>query len=152
MNRLKKSQTEEYVEIPSVSSLMSEEDSLGQIKINHSVVASIVRLAALEVEGVYGVGGGLVEGIAEMFSKKESDRGVHVAEDEVGDYLIDVRVTLKFGSELAKVAMKIQENVSKQVTLMTMKEVSKVNVIIDGVKMSKPAEHHSESWEEAHTD
>lgn len=53
--------------IPTVS---EESNTLGEIRINHSVVASIVRLAALEVSGVAAVGGGFVDGIAEIFSKK----------------------------------------------------------------------------------
>ncbi len=112
-----------------------DDGSLGQIKINHSVIASIVRLAALEIQGVYAVGGSFVDGIAEIFSKKESDRGVQVSEDEEGAYLIDIRVVLQFGVELTKTALDIQENVIEKIQKMTMKSVSKVNVIIDGIKM-----------------
>jgi uncharacterized alkaline shock family protein YloU len=123
---------------PPPQKILSPEDdgSLGQIKINHSVVASIVRLATLEVKGVYAVGGSFVDGLAEMFSKKESDRGVQVSEDEGGAYLIDIKVVLKFGVELAKIALQIQENVIEKVQHMTMKSVNKVNVIIDGIKMT----------------
>ena len=152
MNRLIKSQKKDPLKIPTIESLTHEEDSLGAIKINHSVVASIVRLAALEIDGVYGVGGGFVDGLAEIFSKKESDRGVHVEENEQGQYDIDVRVTLKFGIELTKVALKVQANVIKQVALMTTKEVNHVNVIIDGIKISKPASKQHDDWETPHTD
>ena len=63
--------------IPTVS---EDNNSLGDIRINHSVVANIVRLAALEVSGVVAVGGSFVDGIAEIFSKKGGDeRGVRVA-------------------------------------------------------------------------
>jgi uncharacterized alkaline shock family protein YloU len=109
--------------------------ALGDIKINHSVVASIVRLAALNAEGVYSVGGGFVDSIAEVFSKKESDRGVRVSVDENGDYVIQVRVIMRFGVELAKVATQVQEHVREQVQRMTSNDVSRVDVIIDGVKL-----------------
>lgn len=115
--------------------LNEEGGTLGDIKINHSVVASIVRLAATEVTGVYSIGGTLVEGITEIFSKKESDRGVRVSENEVGNYCIEVRVILAFGVSLANVAVQIQEVVKEQVHKMTMKNVDRVDVIIDGVKM-----------------
>lgn len=130
----------------SISSTGSSSSStLGDIKINHSVVASIVRLAALEVEGVYSVGGGFVDSIAEVFSKKESDRGVRVAVDEKGDYVLQVRVVLRFGVELAKVAGEIQEQVCKQVYRMTSNRVSRVDVIIDGIKLIQPGkEGHEE--------
>ena len=59
--------------IPNVS---EASNTLGDIRINHSVVASIVRLAALEVSGVAAVGGGFVDGIAEIFSQKGDERGV----------------------------------------------------------------------------
>lgn len=120
---------------PAKSPTLDDDGSLGQIKINHSVIASIVRLAALEIEGVYAVGGSFVDGIAEIFSKKESDRGVQVSEDEEGAYLIDIRVILQFGIELTKTALQIQENVIEKIQQMTMKSVHKVNVIIDGIKM-----------------
>lgn len=136
--------------IPTVS---EESTSLGEIKINHSVVASIVRLATLEVGGVAAVGssGGL-DGIAEIFSKRESERGVRVEEDEAGDYKIEVRVILRFGVELAAVATQIQQSVAQQVKKMTSKSVARVNVIIDGVRTSGSTAEE-EGWEEtAHTD
>jgi uncharacterized alkaline shock family protein YloU len=116
-----------------------ENPILGDIKINHSVVANIVRLATQEVEGVHSVGGGFVEGLTEMFSKKDSDRGVRVSENEVGDYLIEVRANLLFGFELAKVGAEIQRNVVAQVARMTMKQVERVDVIIDAVRTARPA-------------
>ena len=117
--------------IPNVS---EASNTLSDIRINHSVVASIVRLAALEVSGVAAVGGGFVAGIAEIFSKKGDERGVRVEEDEVGDYRIEIRVILRFGCELATVATEIQERIAEQVEQMTSKSVARVNVIIDGVR------------------
>lgn len=112
----------------------------GEIRINHSVIASIVRLSALEVEGVATVGGRFMDGVAEIFSKKESDRGVSVKENEDGDYLIDVRVLLYFGYPLAEVALQIQQNISRQIFFMTRKETAQVNVIIDGVRVKDSGE------------
>jgi len=115
--------------------LADDANCLGEIKINHAVVASIVRLAALEVDGTYAIGGSFVDGITELFSKKESERGVRVTEDAAGNYEIELRVVLRFGVELAKTAVLIQQNVRNQVANMTMKPVSRVDVIIDGVKL-----------------
>lgn len=135
--------------IPTVS---EDSNSLGDIRINHSVVASIVRLAALEISGVAAVGGGFVDGIAEIFSKKGDERGVRVEEDEAGDYQIEIRVILRFGVELAAVATQIQQRISEQVEKMTSKNVSRVNVVIDGVRTDEEVEKRHESWEEEHTD
>lgn len=111
-----------------------EQSSLGEIKINHSVVASIVRLAALDVNGVCGVGSGFVDQLGGIFSKKESDRGVRIQEDPEGRYQIEIRVVMAYGAELAKTAQNVQLGIRNQIQTMTGKDVSKVDVIIDGVK------------------
>ncbi|MDC3132462.1 Asp23/Gls24 family envelope stress response protein [Opitutae bacterium] len=132
--------------------LVSEETkTLGDIQINFNVVANIVRIAALEVPGVATVGGGLVDGIADMFPQKKFDRGVRVKADEVGDYIIDIKVILKFGVELAHVAEQAQHRIIEQVEKMTSRSVSLVNVIVDGVKTTEKTQN--EDWdEETHTD
>ena len=109
-------------------------------------MASIVRLAALEIDGVESVGSaGLSESITEYFKGKDS--GVRVSEDEAEDYQIEIKVILRFGVELAKTAVRIQQNIRDQVTRMTMKSVSKVDVIIDGVRL--PKDEEQEDGEEA---
>jgi uncharacterized alkaline shock family protein YloU len=136
--------------IPTVS---EESSTLGDIRINHSVVASIVRLAALEVSGVAAVGGSFVDGITEIFSKKGGESGVRVDEDEVGDYRIEARVILRFGVELAAVAGEIQQRIAEQVEKMTSKSVARVNVIIDGVRTEDDTPEETDQWgDEPHTD
>ena len=147
---MSKSENDE-TSIPTVSEGSS---SLGDIRINHSVVANIVRLAALEVPGVAGVGSnGLVDGFTEIFkSKGGEERGVKVEADEVGDYVIEIRVILRFGCQLATVAEQIQEVVAKQVENMTSSNVARINVFIDGVRSDDPQES-KEDWEsQPHTD
>ncbi len=136
-----------------------EHASLGDIKVNHSVVASIVRLAALEVEGVCGVGAGIVDGIADLFSKRESDRGVKVSEDSAGGYSIEIRVVMNFGTELAKTAYQVQMTVRDRLATMTGKPVQRVDVIIEGVRVPREKRDGQETgregevWPESpHTD
>jgi uncharacterized alkaline shock family protein YloU len=113
-----------------------DQPELGDIKINHDVVASIVRLASLQVKGVAGVGGGLVDGISELFSKREADkRGVKVTEDAQDNYAIEVRVVIMYGAEIGKTAYDVQVAVRKQVIGMTGKGVSRVDVIVEGVRL-----------------
>ncbi len=120
-------------EIPSIST--EESSSLGDIKINHAVVANIVRLSALENTGVYAVAGSFVDGIAEIFSKKEaSQSGVRVTESEMANYLIEIRLVLNYGVELAKCAYDVQVSVKDRVEAMTGKMVERVDVVIEGVK------------------
>jgi uncharacterized alkaline shock family protein YloU len=118
-----------------------DQPDLGDIKINHNVIAGIVRLAALQVKGVSGVGGGIVDGIGEIFTKKEADnRGVRVIESETGAYEIEVRLIVIYGSEIGQTAYDVQVDVRKQVMAMTGKEVQKVDVIIEGVRIPGESE------------
>lgn len=113
-----------------------DQPTLGDIKINHNVVAGIVRLAALRVSGVAGVGGGIVDGISELFAKREADhRGVKVTEDAEDNYFIEIRLVISYGAEIGKTAYETQVAVRKQVTAMTGKNVRKVDVIIEGVRL-----------------
>ncbi len=132
--------------IPTIS---EDSNTLGDIHINHSVVASIVRLAALEVPGVAEVcsGGGFVDGLTEIFSKKSDERGIQIDKDEVGDYKIKIRVILYFGVELAATGNEIQQRIVEQVEKMTSKSVAKVDVIIDEVRTIEKDSKKSE-WDE----
>ena len=61
MTRKKKVTEEQSVE--SIPTMSEETSALGSIRINHSVIAGIVRLATQSVDGVVNVGGGgVVEG------------------------------------------------------------------------------------------
>lgn len=134
-----------------LSTLSDESSSLGEIRINHAVVAQIVKVAAAEVSGFVAVaGGGFVDEIAGIFTRKEAGTGVQVEEDNNGNYQIIVRVVLTFGIELAKTAVEIQEAVREKVTKMTNKKVAKVDVVIDGIKMPDEGKSESkvEDWEE----
>ena len=132
----------------SIPSLTEESSGLGTIRINHSVIAGIVRLATQSVNGVVNVGGGgVVEGLTDFFSKKESERGVNVAESEGGGYDIEVRVVLQFGVDLAKTGLSIQEAIRDQILSMTGSHAKNIDVVIDDIKMDAVhKEEEEENW------
>jgi uncharacterized alkaline shock family protein YloU len=113
--------------------------SIGTIRINHDVVANIVRLSALEVDGVMNVGeASILSRLGNIFLRNRSCQGIRVSEDSNGNYVIDIQVALRFGVELARVALDIQQNVTQKVTNMTMKSVSQVNITIERVVNGTP--------------
>jgi len=118
---------------------------LGSIKIADEVVAIISGLAATEVEGVAGMSGGLVGGIADMLGKRNLTKGVKV---EVGEKqtTIEVFIIVRFGARIPDVAWGIQESVKKAVESMTGLEVVKVNVHVQGVSFQsgKPDDEEEE--------
>jgi uncharacterized alkaline shock family protein YloU len=143
MTRKKKPELPDQEPIPNLSEESSE---LGTIRINHSVIAGIVRLATQSVDGVVNVGGGgVVEGLTDFFSKKESERGVTVAECEDGGYDIEVRVVLQFGVDLAKTGVSIQESIRDQILAMTGDHAKNIDVVIDDIRMDS-VHKEEENW------
>ena len=138
---------EEPVEA-SIPTLSEESSELGTIRINHSVIAGIVRLATQSVDGVVHVGtAGVVEGLTDFFSKKESERGVKVTETSDGGYEIEVRVVLEFGVDLAKTGVSIQETIRDQILSMTGNHANSIDVIIDDIKMdSQDKDENDDQW------
>ncbi len=139
---------------PTPTTRYDDQPTLGDIKINHNVVAGIVRLACLRVPGVAGVGGGIVDGISELFAKREADhRGVKVTEDAEDNYYIEIRLVVTFGAEIGKTAYEVQVAVAKQVSAMTGKPVRKVDVIIEGVRLpvgqTEQSRDEDDAWPEA---
>ena len=112
-----------------VRSLPSE---LGTIRIADDVVAVIAGLAAVEVEGVAAMSGGIAGGIAEVLGRRNLAKGVKV---EVGteEAKIDIFIIVKYGMRIPDVAWEIQENVKRAVERMTGLNVLQVNVHVQGV-------------------
>ena len=140
----KKKEVEDDI-IPTISEESSE---LATSRLHHSVVAGIVRLATQSVNGVVNVGGGgVVEGLTDFFSKKESERGVKVTESADGGYEIEVRVVLEFGVDLAKIGTSIQEVIRDQILAMTGNHAKTIDVVIDDIKMdSTDKDSDEENW------
>ena len=147
MTRKKKQELQDQEPtVESIPTLTEESSALGTIRINHSVIAGIVRLATQSVKGVVNVGGGgVVEGLTDFFSKKESERGVNVAESEGGGYDIEVRVVLQFGVDLAKTGLSIQEAIRDQILAMTGSHAKNIDVVIDDIKMDA-VHKEDENW------
>ena len=108
----------------------------GQIKIADEVVGIIAGLAAMEVEGVAGMSGGLAGGIAEILGRKNLAKGVKV---EVGERetAIDIYIIVEYGIRIPDISWKIQESVKTAVETMTGLNVVEVNINIQGVNIEK---------------
>ncbi|MBO4401037.1 MAG: Asp23/Gls24 family envelope stress response protein [Selenomonadaceae bacterium] len=123
--------------------LMRTEKGLGSIKIADEVVSIIAGLAATEIEGIAGMSGGLVGGIAEMLGRKNFSKGVNV---EVGEReaAIDLYVIVKYGVRIPDVALAAQENIKRAIETMTGLSVVEVNVHVQGVNFPEEEEKNDE--------
>ena len=72
------------------------DEGIGSVRIADEVVSIIAGMAATEVDGIAGMSGGLVGGIAEILGKKNLAKGVKV---EVGETeaAVDLYIIVKFG-------------------------------------------------------
>jgi uncharacterized alkaline shock family protein YloU len=68
--------------------------------------------------------------------KKNASRGVRISGAAEG-VAVEVYITVRFGYSVTKVAMSIQEAVSKAVQDMTGLQVSAVNVNVTGIAFDK---------------
>ena len=108
---------------------------LGVIKIHGNVVSSIVRRAALSIEGISRLAGNsFVDNIAEIVgSRKIHDRAISIAIDE-DKVAIEVKVNLIFGYNVPEVAARVQAVIIEEVEKVTGMSVTAVNVIIQEIE------------------
>lgn len=110
-------------------------DETGSVKINENVFLTLVRKAALSVNGVTRLAGStLVDSIAEIIgNRRMHDRAITVV-TENDTVKIDVRVNLAYGARVPDVASEIQSKVIQEIKTLTGAEVSEVNVIIEDLE------------------
>lgn len=122
-----------------MENLEKKENGLGVIRIADEVVSIIAGLAATEIEGIAGMSGGLVGGIAEMLGKKNFSKGVKV---EVGEKetAVDLYIIVKYGVRIPDIALAVQENVKKAIETMTGLTVVEVNIHVQGVGFEEEEE------------
>ena len=76
------------------------------IKIADDVIATIAGLAAMEVEGVAGMAGGVTSGITEMLGKKNMTKGVKLDVNDK-DVAIDLYLVVRFGVKIPALALSL---------------------------------------------
>jgi uncharacterized alkaline shock family protein YloU len=121
---------------------------LGAVKIADEVIAVIAGLAAIEVQGVASMSGGLAGGIAEVLGRRQFSKGVKV-EAGAEEATIDIFIIVRYGARIPDVAWSIQENVKKAVEGMTGLRVVQVNVHVQGINFPQKEAADKEGAEEA---
>ena len=109
---------------------MMHQENMGTIQISEDVVASIATSAAMEVEGVSGLLSGNVSDL--VGGKKMTAKGVRV--EMVDDAIVvNLFLTIRYGSGAAEVAEKVQNSVYTAMQDMTGFNVKAVNVHVGGI-------------------
>jgi len=107
----------------------------GTVKINERVIMSIVKKAAMKVDGVSSLpSGSFVTCLTSMVaSAKNHDKAVKL--DIKGDTVkVDLKINVAYGKNIPELALKVQNTVTDEVKTLTGMNVTKVNVEIQEVE------------------
>ena len=109
-----------------------DNSELGQVQINNEVIAVIAAMAAMEVDGVVSVAGGITtENVAKAGAKKLSQAvRIDVAD---GAVMLDISIVLKMNESILEISKKVQDKIKTTIENMTCMEVANVNVNIANV-------------------
>lgn len=108
----------------------------GSVNFSPDVVATIAGIAALKVDGVAGMSGGITDGIVQILGFKNFKKGVK-AEINGSDVTVTVTIVVKYDVNIQKVCTEIQKDVKEAVETMTGLSAVAVNVVVQGVNFSE---------------
>ncbi len=109
----------------------------GKVIFANDVIATIANLAATEVEGIVGLTGGVMEELTGKLGKKSYTKGVKVeVNDEVA--VVEMTVSVKYGSKIQAVCKQVQTNVKNSIETMTGLTVAQVNIFVQSIAFDKP--------------
>jgi len=109
-----------------------ERTEMGNIQIAPEVIEVIAGLATTEVNGVAGMSGGFVGGIADLLGRKNLSKGIKVNVEQ-REVTVDVSIIIEYGHKIPSVSSEIQLNVKNAIESMTGLHVTMVNVHIHDV-------------------
>src|SRR5690625_649497 len=113
---------------------VSNDATLGKVEIAPEVIEIITGIAASEVEGISSMRGHFATGVAERFGKKTHSKGVKVELTDNG-VMIDLYVTIKFGTPIRQTAETLQKNVKQALKNMTALETKVINVHVLAIEV-----------------
>ena len=111
-------------------------EELGNVCISEEVLAAIAGAAAVEVDGVSGLGNGIGSDLSVAMSRKQLSRGVRLAvEDDRA--CVDISIMVKYGYVIPEVAKEVQEAVTGALENTSGFQVVSVNVSVAGIDFQK---------------
>ena len=112
---------------------------LGVVRISNEAIATIASVAAMEVRGVYKMGGGIPKALICSLFNKVSSKGVRIHMSD-GEVKLTVSIIVEYGIDIPRAADEVQENVKRAVEKMAGLVPSEVDVIVEGVRAHLPGE------------
>ena len=116
---------------------ITEKEEMGEIRISSEVVSIIASNAAMEVEGIASLGGGIAGNISQVLGRKNPFRGIKVEVTDNREVNLDLHIVVEYGVRIPDVAWKLQERIKHDVETMTGLHVQEINVHVQGVSFEK---------------
>ena len=111
-------------------------ESGGKVVISSEILAVIAGKAALEVEGVMGIGGYFPTAVKNKTVRKHMPKGVAVAVANESAK-VGVAIKVQMGVKLHEVSLEVQNRVKAAIETMTGLEVTEVNVRVAAIAPEK---------------
>ncbi|MCR5430798.1 MAG: Asp23/Gls24 family envelope stress response protein [Eubacterium sp.] len=114
------------------SHVISDVPELGAVYVTESVLGVISAMAALEVDGVHAMAGGITHEMVAKTGMKKLAKSVHVDVNE-NQVSISLKIVVKMNENIIKISKKVQDKVKQTVENMTCLDVVNVDVNIASV-------------------
>lgn len=103
-------------------------------RIDDDVLSIIIARAVLAADGVFKLAGGITDSISKTLLRKENlSKGIKINQNDEG-IKIDVYIEVYYGVRIPDIAFTIQRNVKEKVQQAAERDVTAVNIHVQGVK------------------
>ncbi|HBG09917.1 MAG: Asp23/Gls24 family envelope stress response protein [Limnochordia bacterium] len=110
----------------------------GKISIHEGVIATVSGLAAMECYGLVGMAPrNIQEGLSDLLRRENFERGVDI---QFGEESISIQlyIVVEYGVKISEVARLVQERVKYVVETMLGLKVDRIDVRVQGVRVTRP--------------
>ena len=113
----------------------SMDTHMGNISIDHEVVAQYAGTVAMECFGIVGMAGMSVKyGLVKLLKKESMTRGIQVSLNN-NKLTLDFHVIVSYGVSILAVSDNLIDSVKYKVGEFTGIEIEKINIFVEGVKV-----------------
>lgn len=113
----------------------SMDTHLGNISIDHEVIAQYAGTVAMECFGIVGMAGMSVrDGLVKLLKKESMTRGIQVTLNH-NKLTLDFHVIVSYGVSILAVSDNLVDSVKYKVEEFTGIEIEKINIYVEGVKV-----------------
>ena len=111
----------------------SMDTHMGNISIDHEVIAQYAGTVAMECFGIVGMAG-MKDGIVKLLKKESMTRGIQVSLNN-NKLTLDFHVIVSYGVSILAVSDNLIDSVKYKVGEFTGIEIEKINIFVEGVKV-----------------